>query len=434
MDNVAVHPDELAALRTPDGEQALVAATALVDGAAGNDPLAAASALRATGVAAPLAAAALTQATLRRRAVVKFGPAAERMFFTRTGLEQATRAAVADRRAARLHAAGVRSLVDLGCGLGADALAAARAGIRVYAVEADPGTAALATANAAATGLAELVTVDCADATTVDVRGYDAAFCDPARRAGATGRRTFDPDSYSPPWSFIRSLVDQMPRTVLKVAPGIDHSLVPPGAQAEWVSVDREMVEATFWCGPLATTGDPPAMADGRSGDRAAGRQATLLRAGGPPAVLIGDGAEPVAVGPVRRYLYDPDGAVVRSHLVAAFAATVDGALADGSIAYVYADSATRTPYARCLEITDVLPFSLKRLRALVRDRGITRLEILKRGSALDPAQLRRDLRLRPAAGPRAGGSAASLVLTRVAGAPTALLARPVPAGHPSTG
>jgi predicted RNA methylase len=45
------------------------------------------------------------------------------------------------RRAARLAAAGVTTIADLGCGLGSDALAAARAGIRVYAVDADPLTA-----------------------------------------------------------------------------------------------------------------------------------------------------------------------------------------------------------------------------------------------------------------------------------------------------
>lgn len=411
MDNVAVHPDELAALRSPAGAAALTAAAQVLAAPGGDDPLTAATALRTAGVPAPLATAALTQAALRARAVGKFGPAAARMFFTRAGLEQATRAVVADRRAARLRAAGVRHLADLGCGVGADTLAAARAGIRVYAVEADPATAAIAAANAEATGLADLVTVVCADATGVDLTGVDAVFCDPARRSG-TGRRTFDPDSYSPSWDFVRSLVARVPRTVLKVAPGIDHALIPPGAEAEWVSVDRDVVEAAFWCGPLA----------GPS------RRATLLRTGRPATGLVGDGAEPVAVGPVRRYLYDPDGAVVRAHLVAAFAATVAGTLGDESIAYVYADTPTDTPYGRCLEITDVLPFSLKRLRAVLRERGVTRLEILKRGSPLDPAQLRRDLRLRTAAG---AGVAASLVLTRVAGAPTALLGHPLPTPGP---
>ena len=120
--------DQFAALRTPTGARLSPPRPTWP----ARDPLAAAAALRARGIPAGLAAAALTQAELRRRAVGKFGPAAAGMFFTRAGLEQATRAVVADRRAARLRAAGVRTLADLGCGLGADAIAAARAGIRVY--------------------------------------------------------------------------------------------------------------------------------------------------------------------------------------------------------------------------------------------------------------------------------------------------------------
>jgi hypothetical protein len=133
----------------------------------------------------------------------------------------------------------------------------------------------------------------------------------------------------------------------------------------------------------------------------------------------VGSGVERAPVGVVGAFLYDPDPAVVRSHLVAEFTAAVGGRLADPEIAYVYTDEPVETPFGRRLEITDVLPFSLKRLRALLRERGVGRLEIRKRGSALEPDQFRRDLRL-------AGPAAASLVLTRVAGAPTALLCRPV--------
>jgi SAM-dependent methyltransferase len=388
--------ESLAALRTPDGAAALAMAMDVT----GADPLAAASALRARGIPPALAAAALSQAELRRRAVGKFGPEAERMFFTRAGLEQATRTVVAERRAARLVAAGVTTLADLGCGIGADALAAARAGIRVYAVDTDPLTAAVAAANAEAFGLADRLRVDRADAATVTVERFDAVFADPARRR-AGGRRVVDPRSYSPPWEVVATLPDRVPRTVLKLAPGIDHALLPPGAEGEWVSVDGDLVEAAFWCGALASVP----------------RRATVLSAGG-HAELIGTGAAAAPVGAVGAYLFDPDPAVVRSHLVAEFAATVGGRLADPAIAYVYADSFSNTPFARCLAVTDVLPFSLKRLRALLRERGVGRVEIRKRGSALDPDGLRRDLRL-------SGPNAASLVLTRVAGAPTVLLCHP---------
>ncbi|MEV4271375.1 methyltransferase domain-containing protein [Micromonospora aurantiaca] len=406
--------DQLAALRTPEGSAALAAA----DRVAGGDPLAAAAALRSAGIPGGLAAAALTQAELRRRAAGKFGAAAAGMFLTRAGLEQATRRAVADRRAARLRAAGVTTLADLGCGLGADALAAARAGIRVYAVEADPVTAAMAAANAEAAGLTDLVTVERGDATAFDATGVDAVFCDPARRRAGTGRRVFDPNAYSPPWDFVTGLAARVPRTVVKVAPGLDHALIPAGAEAEWVSVDGDLVEAALWCGDLAEVPRRATVLREKEGP--------LLNASGSKRVpsyhLTGTGAQEAPVGPVRRFLYDPDPAVVRAHLVAELAADLDATLADPSIAYLYADEARPTPFARCLEITDVLPFSLKRLRALLRERRVGRVEIRKRGSALEPEKLRRDLRL-------SGDEAAGLALTRVAGDPTVLVCRPVPPG-----
>lgn len=423
-------PEQLAALRTPEGQAALAHAVDL----AGGDPLAGGAALRARGVPADLAAAAQTQARLRGRAVGKFGADAARMFFTPAGLEQATRGLVAHRRAARLVATGVRRMADLGCGIGADTIAAARAGIRVYAVESDPLTAEVAAANLAALGLAEAATVTCGRAEEADLSGVDAVFCDPSRRRGGTGQRVFDPAAYSPVWDFVTRLPQRVPRTVLKLAPGIDHALIPTGAEAQWVSVDGDLVEAALWFGPLAQVPrratllrspppSPPCSQEGRS------QEGSPVQAPAPAGVpsweqgaaeLTGSGEREAPVGPVRRFLLDPDPAVTRAHLVAELADEVGGNLADPTIGYLYTDREADTPYARCLEVDEVIPFSTKRLRATLRAAGVGRVEIMKRGSAVGPERLRRDLRL---TGPRA----ATVVLTRVDGAPVALLCRPVP-------
>ncbi len=379
-------------------EQALEAAAALPEG----DPLAAASALRAAGFPPDLAAAALTQVALRRKAVAKFGADAGVMHFTRAGLEQATRGPVAARRAARLAAAGATRVADLGCGIGADTIAFARAGLRVHAVDASAETASTASANVLALGLAPLVRVEARDATEVGLDDVDAVFCDPARRTSG-GRRVFDPRAYSPPWDFVVGLASRVPMTVLKLAPGIDHALLPPGAEGEWVSVDGDVVEAAAWCGPLAT----------------APRRATLFQ-GAEVVSLTGSGVAAAPVGPVGSFVYDPDGAVIRSHLVAEFAATVDGTLADPTIAYVYTGSPVPTPFGRCYEVLDQLPIALKRLRTALRALDVGSLTILKRGSALDVEELRRSLRL-------SGTRAAVIALTRVAGAPAVLLLSPQP-------
>ncbi|MEU1627544.1 class I SAM-dependent methyltransferase [Streptomyces sp. NPDC020096] len=345
---------------------------------------------------APLVSAALGQARLRQRAVAKFGADAYRMYFTPDGVEQATRTAVAEHRAARFAALGVRRLADLCCGIGGDAIALARAGIEVLAVDRSPLTCAVAEANARSLGLDERIEVRCADVTEVATDAYDAVFVDPARRGGRG--RIFDPEAYSPPLSWAVAAARRAPHAALKVAPGIPHDAVPEDAEAEWVSDRGDVKEAVLWFGT-----------------QPGGRRATLLPDG---AALTGGGLPVPPVGPVGRYLYEPDGAVIRAHLVAEAAARLGGRLIDETIAYITADELHPTPYATAYEITDTLPFNLKKLKALLREREVGTLTVKKRGSAVEPEELRR--RIKPQ-----GPNAATVLLTRVAGAPTMLIGAP---------
>ncbi|GHE39968.1 methyltransferase [Streptosporangium violaceochromogenes] len=384
--------DAFRELLTPRGQEALEAAAEIV----GDDPVAAVTRLRKSYDAA-LTSAALTQAGLRRRAAGKFGSDAPLMYFTPHGLEQATRREVADHRARRFTA-GSR-VADVCCGIGGDLIALARAGCVVEAVEADPLTAAIARANADALGLGERVSVRTATAATVEAASFDVLFADPARRS-ARGR-TFDPMSYSPPWPEVLEMAGRAPAACLKVAPGIPHELVPGGAEAEWVSYRGEVKEAVIWCGALAGT---------------AGRRATMLPSG---ATLTPDPAlGPAGHGPVGRYVHEPDGAAIRAHLVAEVAAAIGGRLLDPRIAYITTDTPARTPWASRYEVHEVLPFSLKRLRAALRERGVGEVTLKKRGSAVDVERLRKDLRL-------SGGHSAVVILTRIGEKPFALICTP---------
>ncbi|GAA1037505.1 class I SAM-dependent methyltransferase [Streptomyces murinus] len=385
--------NDLAPLLTPEGRALLEE----VRGTAPADELAVATRLRRDHPA-DLVSAALGQARLRQRAAAKFAAAdAERMFFTPNGVEQSTRASVAAYRARRLTDLGVTSVADLCCGIGGDAIALARAGIRVLAVDRDPLTAAVARANAEALGLTDLMEVREADVTEVDTAGYDAVFVDPARRSGRG--RIFDPEAYSPPLSWAVAAARRAPHAALKIAPGIPHEAVPPEAEAEWISDGGDVKEAVLWFG----TGAPGAV------------RATLLPG---PRTLLGRGLPDPEVRPVGRYLYEPDGAVIRAHLVAEVAEEVAGGLIDATIAYVTADELHPTPYATPYEITDQLPFNLKKLKALLREREVGTLTVKKRGSAVEPEELRRKVKPQ-------GPNAATVFLTRVAGAPTMLVGGP---------
>jgi THUMP domain-like/RNA cap guanine-N2 methyltransferase len=361
------------------------------------DPLSAATRLRAR-FPAELVATALTQDRLRRRAVAKFGERASSMYFTEAGYEQSTRAGVARLRAGRFAAAGVRCVADLCCGIGGDALALAAAGIRVLAVDRDPVACAVLRANAAALGVAELVRVECGDVTSVNLDGCDAVFLDPARR-GDRGR-VFDPDAYSPPWSFALGLAERFAAAGFKVAPGIPHEAIPGEAEAEWVSDAGDVKEAGIYFGPLRTTE----------------RRATLLPG---PHTLIDAGEGDPEPGEIGRYVYEPDGAVIRARLLGELAGAIGAHTLDRTIAYLTSDQYTQTPFASAYEVTDVLPFTVKKLRALVAERGYGTLAIKKRGADIDPAALRKQLR---PTGPRT--NAATIIVTRHLGRHVALVAR----------
>ena len=393
--------EAIGALLTPEGWALLESLPPYAE----DDAISLGEKLRAQGHPPHLVAAALTQSRLRARARGKFGPFAAGMLFTPEGLEQATRLSVAARHAQRFTSAGVNRVADLGCGIGSDSMALATFDREVVAVERDDVTAAVATMNLRHWPDAVL---RCEDAMTTDLTGIGGAFVDPARRTAA-GKRLLDPQHGSPPLSFVLDLARRLPALGLKTAPGIPHHLVPDGAEAQWVSVGGDVVEAALWFGLTA-----------RDGVR---RAALVIPPDGDettaPTEVTDVGLTDPDVGDVGSVLYEPDGAVIRSGLVGQVAVAVEGRLVDRSIAYVTSDRVVRTPLASAYMVEDVFGFQLKRLRTWLRDRDVGRLTIKKRGTAVEPDQLRGQLRL-------AGDSEATIVLTRVAGRQSVLAVRPL--------
>ncbi|WP_347057978.1 class I SAM-dependent methyltransferase [Blastococcus sp. HT6-30] len=392
---------QLRALTTPEGAAALSrAASLLIEGV---DAVAALTRLR-TEVGTDLAGPAWGIARQRQKARSTFGADADRLLFTSDALEQAGRPELAARRAARLLAGGADSVADLGCAAGTDTIALARAGARVLAVDVDPVARELTAANVEAMGVADDVWVVAGDAVELvaaarggEVAGCGAAVLDPARRAG--GRRQLDPDRWSPPWSTVAELLDRVPTSVVKVAPGLDHDRVPEGVEAEWVSVGGSIVEALLWGPAVSETW----------------RRAAVVRDGVVHELTADADPGPAPAGPVRGWLHEPDPAVIRSGLISLAAAGLGATLVDPTIAYLTSDGPADSPWVSSYRVDQVLPFNQKKLKALLRERGVGRVVVKKRGSAIEPETLARHLRT------DASGTA-TVVVTRVAGTPTAIV------------
>ena len=454
---VTATQDALAPLLTPAGWALL----ATLPPYRQDEALALGERLRAQGHSPDLVAAALTQQRLRARAAAKFGPFASTMLFTPDGLEQATRLAVAAHHAARYQRAGTTRVADLGCGIGGDALALAGLGLGVLAVERDEATAALATVNLMRFPEVTVRCADAREVDLV-AEGVDGVFADPARRSGGrrlTDPEQWSPPlSTVLAWrEQVPALgVKAAPGIDHALLPADAHvqwvsvdggvleadiwcgplALEGPGRSA---LVLRSAPAATGGAGDGgagATTngvGDAGAGPDSGTGaDSAAAGTIT-----GPDAVAsAGSGASTDSTGPdavarpavarlsdpectdptapplqlppiagqeeLGEYVLEPDGAAIRAGLVAHLASRAGATPLAPRIAYLTGPrlpGADLAPFLRAWRVREVLPLHLKALRVRVREQGIGRLEIHRRGVDVSPDALRASLHLAGQAG-----------------------------------
>jgi SAM-dependent methyltransferase len=350
-----------------------------------------------------IVAAALDLALLRRQARAKF-VRADQMYFTREALEQASAEVVSRYRAQRY--AGYPGVADVCCGIGGDALALVEVA-DVVAVDLDSLRLRMAAANVAAYGRADRLRTCCVDVGRWDLPAGHAAWADPSRRAG--GQRVFTLAQYAPPLAELLARVAHAPGVGVKLSPGVDYDELArvvghEGYEVEILSVRGEAREAVLWLGELVT----------------ARRRATLLP--GVHTLAEQPLPEPVPVKAVGRYLYEPDAAVIRAHLVEQLATEAGMFRIDPQIAYLSSDHLVETPFATAYRVEEVMSFGLKRIRARLRAIDASELVIKKRGIGIDPEAFRRRLKLKGGAGART-----VLVLTRVREGPMALICQAVP-------
>jgi hypothetical protein len=356
--------------------------------------------LRKQGHEPQLVALCISQAKLRSRAVSKFGSdLASTMLFTEEGLEQATRQQVAAWHAQKFLTHGIKSVTDLGCGIGGDALAFAQAGLEVTAIEKDGVTANFAKHNL---NNYPMATVSNADALKIESKST-SFWLDPARRklsSKASGRVMLKPEDFSPNLSFAFE-IGAKHTAGIKLAGSLPHELIPEDCEANWVSHNNELVETVLWFGEL-----------GQSGKRSALILADTMTE------YSGDLIQ-APISEVGKFIYDPNPALVRSHLLGAFA--IENGLwgIAPSIAYLCSDSELSSPWLRGFEVMESLPLDVKRIAKRMSELDIGTLEIKKRGVDITPEQLRPKLKLK-------GKSAATLILTRVGDARKALFCQPL--------
>ncbi|MHB9134479.1 MAG: THUMP-like domain-containing protein [Armatimonadota bacterium] len=347
---------------------------------------------------AELVSAAVELTQLRRRGKGKFSRA-EAMFFTRDGFEMASAEPVARHTAGRF--AGLSRVLDLCCGIGGDALALAESAREVVAVDRDPLVLEMARANARVMSVERVINFVHADVTEFIAQGrfllgpIDAIFIDPSRREKRAAARR--PEDYSPPLSWCLGLTQASPRVAIKVSPALNYDSLDIPAEVEIISLRGECKEAVLWLGDFRTCA----------------RRATVLPG---EHTITDDGPSSEAIGEIGPWLYEPDNAVVRAHLVQRLAGECDLRRIDPDIAYLTGDHEVTSPFLTGYRVQEAILWGLKRLNAVLAARNIGKVVIKKRGFPLTPEELHPKLKL-------SGPAQATLICTRAEGRPVVIVA-----------
>lgn len=412
----------------PLSDNALAAADELYP--LGSDTLSAVTSLRSRGFSPEESAQIISLAQARTRARAKFGERARTLMLTQEAAEQATRPVIAHYRAQRLRPV-AGTVADLGCGIASDSAVYAADRGAVVAVELDPLTASFAAKNLEFCPQARVYSGDVTDyvhGELLDASGEPVGivWMDPARRElrgakKAQTERLFDPEAFSPPFSFVLNLARTGVPMGVKLGPGFPHEGIPspediaseanpnPRVEAEWIQSEGSLAELVLWFNALAQEGvartatsvhetsvrELPAEEATPTGGTA--ETSALL----PPyeavsfrSSLTAEEAEqsvdvPASLPQPGEYLLEPAPAIVRSHLVAEFAQSIGAHLLDEHLAYLRSAEPVEHPLVTCYEVLEEIPLQEKQLKRWVREQGFTALTIKKRGVDIVPEQLR---------------------------------------------
>lgn len=359
------------------GRDVVAAATAALDVA--EDDLSLATRLRSSGFDAARTSAAMAAAIARRRARDRW-PDADRLLFTREGLEQASDPHVSAWRARRYLDAD--AIVDLCAGLGGDTLALAGGGQRVTAVDRDPGRLTLLRHNAGVRG----VDVRPVPGDALVQRRPAGAWVhvDPSRRDG--GRRLRALREHHPAVPALVAVHGGAPALGVVLSPAVDLTDPDlPDGELEFIALDGRVTEAMVWSGALRHAGVRASATLLPSGDHRS-------RSGPAPDLPIGGvGAHLLEVTPaaVRARLHTTIGAELGARRIAARRAllTVD-------------ERPPPSAWYRVRTVEAVLSTRAKVLRGWLRTATDQPLEIATHGLSVDPHALWRALG-RPPRGPQ---------------------------------
>ncbi len=318
---------------------------------------------------------------LRRLAKDKFSQS-EKMFFTSLSLEQATSERIAKHIAKRFKPNW--KVTDLTCGLGGNAIFLAQQVAKVIAVDLAEEKINCAQENAKAYQVENKIDFIVGDAFLNISEDVDAYFIDPARdREGDTKTRSF---LNSRP-----SLLDILPKlfavtknVAVKISPAFNYEellQLPETPEIEIISEDNNCKVAMLWFGDLKT----------------ANRRATGFKNDNYFS-FIDDEKIVVSLSPLKKYLYEPNKAISKAHLINEVASKFSLNKVNYNLSFLTSDelvSSDSSNIFRKFKVLHFESFSLRKFQEFLKKQGITRAEIVTKHFPMSTEGVRKRLKLK---------------------------------------
>ena len=345
---------------------------------------------------------------IHSRAKLKY-PRAAQMQFTQAGLEQASSKWLAEYRTLKMKLClpSIKRVLEVCSGIGGDTIAQSLRW-KLLTVEKDPEIVALLKHNLNVYNLLEKVEIIEGDILELlqqkefmdKLSGIDAIIFDPSRRHDST--HTVKIEEYHPPLSLLSDLLQISPNIVVKIAPGVDFSHIPYNCDIEVVSYKGSVKETMLWFGKFM---------------RSEKRCIIATKLPENISVVKHDTISIPALSDPKQYLYEPDPAFIKGHVINDIASEHKLTLLHEKLAYLTSDLYVDTPILKCYHYIAHCELDFKKINSLLKRYQIGRLDYKSRGVKIDLKTVHKSIEYH-------GKGQGVLIFTLISNKPSIILCR----------
>ena len=363
--------------------------------------------LKNKGLSEPEIERLLEEVHLRVKGKKKF-PRAHQMKFNRDGLAQASSKYVAEYRTwkMRQQLGEVHKSLDIGSGIGGDTIAMALRW-KVLSVERNVVSMEMLKHNVQVYNVVKNVDFILGDILQLlddiefqkKLEDLDCIFFDPSRRS--EGKRTVKIEEYEPPLSLVEKLKDFSQNICVKIAPGVDLSRIEYDCDIEVISYKGEVKEVVLWFGKFKTSLDKKVILATKLPEKITWIQESKRY--------------DVPVTKPKEYIYEPDPAFIKAHLISDIAEKYNLTQIHKKVAYLTSDLFINSPILKCYQVLSYVSLDYPSINKRLTTLNIGHVDLKARGISVDLKSIHKSIRGN-------GRKKGLLLLTKVLNKPSAII------------